>query len=280
MSNYQRRPYGRDESYAIANGRQIGVFDSYRDQVHPSSDRYPSNIHQRFSSREAAERALNRSGSSSSGNGRHYAVRNGRNPGIYPDWIRAAPEVLGHPHNEHRRFDNRSEAERYMNCERSGSPTPDSSSTSNYQTSWYSLSSEYGGRFDSARECASRHDTRSEYGDDCEERTGYASAEYLYNESDTNREYSTGNSGCNGGSGYGYSGGECRSGYDYDGYEDEEGNDSWDEDDDENDYQVEDCDYDGNHDGGDYGDGGCGYDNGGYDDYGDYDDGGCDYESF
>ncbi|KAK6518185.1 hypothetical protein TWF506_005344 [Arthrobotrys conoides] len=201
MSNRWGRPNDRGGRYAVSNGRQTGVFDSYRDQVHPSTDRYPSNVHQRFSSREAAERALGRSQSSHNDNGPHYAVRNGRNPGIYPDWIRAGPEVLGHPHNEHRRFESRAEAEQYMNRERSRRSPSSNSSISSYQNPRYSAGRGYRSGFDPRYESESEYGTTSESSDGYDERTGYASSEYSYDEGSTNRDSGTEYSGD---SGYGY----------------------------------------------------------------------------
>ncbi|KAK6501389.1 hypothetical protein TWF481_009229 [Arthrobotrys musiformis] len=136
MSRYTQRQHSRDTRYAVASGRQTGIFEHYRSQLHPSTNRYPSNIHQRFSSLEEAERALNRSGSFDTGTGPYYAVRSGRNTGIYRDWLRAAPEVLGYPHNEHRRFEDRSSAEGYMRGGGPERPRPGAG-----------LSPQHGGRF-------------------------------------------------------------------------------------------------------------------------------------
>ncbi|KAF3916281.1 hypothetical protein ABW21_db0202322 [Orbilia brochopaga] len=103
--------------YAISKGRETGVFDSYKDKVRPSTDGYPSNIHQKFPSQEAAEKALRGSGGPSFQDDRHYAVRKGHQPGFYPDWIQAAPQVLGYPDGECRRFKDHESAQKWMDGE-------------------------------------------------------------------------------------------------------------------------------------------------------------------
>ncbi|KAK6341468.1 hypothetical protein TWF696_008541 [Orbilia brochopaga] len=107
-------PKAKGSKYVVAKGRQTGIFDSYKDQVRPSTDGHPSNIHQKFRSQEAAEKAYNKLGGPNSQEGPQWAVKKGHQPGFYPDWIQAAPNVLGYPHNEHRRFDDYESAKKWM----------------------------------------------------------------------------------------------------------------------------------------------------------------------
>ncbi|KAK6348048.1 hypothetical protein TWF718_005868 [Orbilia javanica] len=158
MGNDKNGSGSKEKTYAVANGRQTGLFESYKDQVHPSTNRYPSNIHQKFSSEEAAERALSRGRPSNDDTGPYYAVKSGRNPGIYPDWIAAAPQVLGHPNNEHRKFEDRSEAERYMGGGRTQMPTPNTSSDLNHQPPELSRGDGLKGGY------GAKHDSTPQYG--------------------------------------------------------------------------------------------------------------------
>ena len=45
----------------------------------------------------------------------YYAVRNGREPGVYNCWEDARKQVEKYPNNKHHRFTTRSEAEHYVN---------------------------------------------------------------------------------------------------------------------------------------------------------------------
>ncbi|RVD85487.1 uncharacterized protein DFL_003808 [Arthrobotrys flagrans] len=85
MSSSGKKPNEQGPKYAVAKGRETGIFDRWG-QAHSSTDKYPSNIHQKLPSRDAAEEALSVSGPSNTDTGPYYAVRNGRNPGIYRDW--------------------------------------------------------------------------------------------------------------------------------------------------------------------------------------------------
>ncbi|EPS43600.1 hypothetical protein H072_2335 [Dactylellina haptotyla CBS 200.50] len=114
MSDYLASRGGK--RYVVTSRRSTGVFDSYKDQVYPSTNRYSGNIHQGFESQSDAERALG-SEARDSYNGPYWAVKNGRSRHIYPSWIEAAPKVLGYSHNEHRRFETYEKAKEWLDSD-------------------------------------------------------------------------------------------------------------------------------------------------------------------
>ena len=44
-----------------------------------------------------------------------YAVRNGRNPGIYSSWSECEEQIKGFPGQEYKGFSNLEEAQEYLN---------------------------------------------------------------------------------------------------------------------------------------------------------------------
>ncbi|KAF3929934.1 hypothetical protein AA313_de0204381 [Arthrobotrys entomopaga] len=175
--------YYRDDKtgpkYAVAKGRSTGIFKSYKDEVHPSTNQYPSNIYQKFDSQQAAERALDTSGRYFSRDGPQYAVKNGYKPGIYPDWyasvlrgcpytanfqllwerrIKTADQVLGYPNNEHRRFNDYEAAARWMNDNEKAPLESTRNTEDEIQPLTYSL-----GRLNTQGDCRGGYDNATYY---------------------------------------------------------------------------------------------------------------------
>ncbi|KAL8867227.1 MAG: hypothetical protein Q9174_005800 [Haloplaca sp. 1 TL-2023] len=115
--------------YAVRVGHRPGVYHTWADCLEQVKG-FKKALFKSFPTLTDAERFLageniSTGGSSSAAGGqKYYAVKNGRVPGIYTEWLSAQDQITGWQKPKHRSFSTRSEAQRYLDDD--GSKHPES----------------------------------------------------------------------------------------------------------------------------------------------------------
>lgn len=109
---------GSGAFYAVASGRQTGVFESWA-QSEAQTKGYSHNQHQKFSSASEAHAFVERNGgytrsADANDTGRYFAVASGRQPGVYPSWSQAEAQVKGYAGARHQKFSTPDAANAYV----------------------------------------------------------------------------------------------------------------------------------------------------------------------
>ncbi|KAF2478850.1 ribonuclease H [Neohortaea acidophila] len=114
--------------YAVRVGKAPGIYHSWADCLDQVRG-YPNASFKSFASLTDAEAFLSngsaaRNGSQSGNNGKFYAVREGRVPGVYGSWAEVLEQITGWRAPKHKVFDSRAEAELFVKEGRNAAQQP------------------------------------------------------------------------------------------------------------------------------------------------------------